>query len=129
MPLCDPKGCNFEYTTEGLPEGMAFVEVPVKDMKRAVSFYTDILRFVPVSQSDSTSVLKMNDGCKIILTVNPGGAGKDTGIYLRTGSPFDLNRRMVDDGVMIRRHPQRGPLGVHLSFADSEGNILHVIGS
>ncbi|MDR0778784.1 MAG: VOC family protein [Methanomassiliicoccaceae archaeon] len=128
MPLGDPGGGNFEYTTEGLPKEVAFVEVPVKDMKRAIRFYCGILKFGLVSSSDDTSVLKLGPGCKIALVRRPNDVGKDTGIYLTVESPYEFNRRMVDEGVLMIRHPQKGPLGVFASFKDDDGNTLHVIG-
>ncbi|MCL1904549.1 MAG: hypothetical protein FWG19_00265, partial [Methanomassiliicoccaceae archaeon] len=62
MPLGDPGGCNFEYTTEGLPLSLAFVRIPVKDVGRATDFYCDILKMEKVSGDDSEAVLTMDGG-------------------------------------------------------------------
>ena len=124
MPLGDPGGGNFEYTTEGLPSGAAFIEIPVKDKDRALAFYRDVLMFRVVQ--DDPLILSAGSGCSFVLTER-NDAGKETGIYLKVDNPFDFNRRMVDEGVVMVRHPQKGALGVYASFRDSEGNTLHVI--
>jgi predicted enzyme related to lactoylglutathione lyase len=113
---------------EGLPKDVAFIEIPVTDMERAKRFYCGILKMELVSCDDGMSVLKLNGGCNIVLIKRPNDAGKDTGIYFAADGPFEFNRRMVDEGVMMIRHPQKGHLGVYASFKDSEGNILHVTG-
>jgi catechol 2,3-dioxygenase-like lactoylglutathione lyase family enzyme len=107
---------------------VAFVEVPVKDVRRAERFYCGILKFELVSSADDTAVLKLDGGCNIVLIKRPNDAGKDTGIYLTAESPYEFNRRMVDEGVVMTRHPQKGPIGVFASFRDDDGNTLHVIG-
>ena len=126
MPLGDPGGCNFEYTTEGLPGSVAFVEIPVRDVERAVRFYRDILKLNLISQNDVSAVMELN-ASKIILTKDPANAGIDTRLYLSVGNPYDFNRRMVDEGVLIIKHPAKGPHGVYASFKDDDGNIIHVI--
>jgi len=126
MPLGDPGGCNFEYTTEGLPVSVAFVEIPVRDVERAVRFYSDVLKMNVTSQNDVFAIMELN-AFKITLTKDPAHAGKDTGLYLSVGNPFDFNRRMVDEGVIIIRHPAKGPHGVYASFKDDDGNVIHVI--
>ncbi|MCL2143022.1 MAG: VOC family protein [Methanomassiliicoccaceae archaeon] len=128
MPLGDPGGGNFEYTTEGLPLYVKFAEIPVSDMDRALRFYRDVMRMKVISQSDGVSVLEMNEKCRIALVRRPDGVGKDTGIYLAVDEPFVFNRRMSDEGVIITRRPQKGSLGMFASFTDTEGNTLHVIG-
>ena len=126
MPLGDPGGCNFQYTTEGLPENIVYVEIPVADMERAVRFYKDVLGLDVISQNNETSILSSGSQ-KMILSLRPKAVGKDTGIFFGVDAPFNFNRRMVDDGVVMIRHPRKGDIGVYASFLDSEGNILHVI--
>ena len=128
MPLGDPCGRDFEYTTEGLPTSVAFVEVPVSDMETALHFYHDTLKMTAISQNDNVSVLELKDGGRITLIRRPNAVGKDTGIFLKVDDPFVFNRRMVDDGVVITRHPQKGYPGTYASFRDTDGNIIHVIG-
>ena len=126
MPLGDPGGGNFEYTTEGLPKSLTFVEIPVRDIGRAVRFYRDILKLNVISQNDDNAVMELNGG-RILLSKDPKNAGRDTGLYLTVDNPFDFNRRMVDEGVIMVKHPQKGPHGVSASFKDDDGNTIHVI--
>ena len=126
MPLGDPGGGNFEYTVEGLPKSVAFIEIPVRDIERAIRFYRDILKLNAISQNDESAVLELEGG-NIVLVKDPKNTGKDTGLYLKVDNPYDFNRRMVDDNVIITRHPQKGPLGVFASFKDDDGNMIHVI--
>jgi len=106
MPLGDPGGCNFEYTTEGLPESIVCADIPVKDMERAVSFYHDVLKLKIISQSEKMSVLSAGDQ-KIILSLDPKATGKDTGIFFGVDDPFNFNRRMMDDGVNDKASSER----------------------
>ena len=128
MPLGDPCGRDFEYTTEGLPASVAFIEISVGNMERALCLYRDILCMTVISRSDDISVLELKDGGRITLVKRTGCAGKDTGIFLKVDDPFVFHRRMVDDGVVITRHPQKGYPGTYASFMDIDGNIIHVIG-
>jgi len=126
MPLGDPGGGNFEYTTEGLPKSLAFAEIPVRDIDRAVRFYRDILKLNVISKNDDNAVLELN-GVSIVLNKDLKNAGRDTGLYLTVDNPFDFNRRMVDEGVIMVKHPQKGLRGISASFKDDDGNIIHVI--
>ncbi|MCL2890589.1 MAG: VOC family protein [Methanomassiliicoccaceae archaeon] len=126
MPLGDPGGCNFEYTTEGLPSSIAFIEIPVRDAERAIRFYRDVLKLKVISQNGDSAVLDLN-AFRIILTKDPANAGIDTRLYLSVDNAFNFNRRMVDEGVIIIRHPAKGPHGVYASFKDDDGNVIHVI--
>ena len=53
--------------------------------------------------------------------------GIDTGLYLRTDSPYDLHRRLVDEGVIFVMDPKRTHLGLITSFKDDDGNVLYAI--
>ena len=125
MPLGDPGGGMFEYTTEGLPENITAVTVNVSDVNRSVAFYSDVLKMRLLSQTDTEAVLSM-DSFFIILKKSQT-VGTDTGIFIGVHDPFEFHRRMVDDGVVFVRHPQRGPIGVYASFRDIDANILHAV--
>lgn len=126
MPLGDPGGCKFEREEKPLTISDAFITIPVADMDRAVSFYCSVLGSELISRNSETSILMLGNR-KAVLVRMPGGIGTDTGIFLSVGDLFGFNRRMVDAGITMIRHPQRGSIGVYASFADSEGNILHAI--
>ena len=125
MPLGDPQGGMFEYTVEGLPENITAVTVNVTEMKRSVAFYRDVLKMRTVSETDAESIMS-SDSFFIILKKTQT-VGFDTGIYLGVHDPFEFHRRMVDDGVVFVRHPQRGPIGVYASFRDPDANVLHAV--
>ena len=125
MPLGDPHGGNFIYTNEGIPKGVAAVSIPSRDIDRAIRFYTGLLKMELRSRDEDTAVLSV--GKDILVIRKDDRTGVDTGIYLRTESPFDLHRRLVDEGVIFVLDPKRTPLGLITSFKDDDGNIIHAI--
>lgn len=125
MPLGDPHGGNFIYTNEGLPKGIVAVSIPSRDIDRSIRFYTELLRMTLRSRDDETAVLSVGKDF-IILSWNDS-VGIDTGLYLSTESPFDLHRRLIDEGVIFVMDPKRTPLGLITSFKDDDGNIIHAI--
>jgi catechol 2,3-dioxygenase-like lactoylglutathione lyase family enzyme len=127
MPLGDPKGADFRYTVEGLPESIAAATIPVTDMERSVEFYSGLLKMDVVSRSDAEAILRFR-GSFIFLRKSKT-VGIDTGLYLGVEDPFVFHRRMVDEGVTFTRHPERGPIGVYASFRDLDSNTLYVVES
>lgn len=125
MPLGDPGGGRFEYTVEGLPEKLFMATIPSKDLKKAVPFYTDVLGMELLYENDREAAVKRGDA--ILLLKISDITGIDTGIFIGVDNPYDLHRRLVDEGVVFVRDPIRVPLGVYTSFRDDEGNILHAI--
>ncbi len=125
MPLGDPHGGNFVYTNEGLPKGVAAISIPTRDIERSIRFYTGLLKMTLRSRDDETAMLSV--GKDIIILRRSDSTGIDTGMYLRTDSPFDLHRRLIDEGVIFVLDPKRTPLGLITSFKDDDGNIIHAI--
>ena len=125
MPLGDPHGANFEYTTEGLPESIHVCTIPVRDVDRAVGFYVDILRMELLHKDGEHAYLSRFD-CRLILRRSES-AGVDTGIYFGTDSPYNTRRRLIDEGVMFAQEPKRGPFGTFCSIKDDDGNVIHLI--
>jgi len=125
MPLGDPHGANFEYTTEGLPESIHACTIPVRDIERAVPFYTDILGMELLSKDPDNAYLERFD-TRIILS-RSDRCGIDTGIYFGTDSPYNTRRRLIDEGVVFAQEPKRGPFGTFCSIKDDDGNIIHLI--
>ena len=125
MPLGDPHGGNFIYTNEGIPSGIALVTIPSRNVERSVRFYNGLLKMEVCSQSDSEAVLAA--GKDLIRIVKSDSVGIDTGIYLRTDSPYDLHRRLVDEGVIFVMDPKRTDLGLITSFKDDDGNVIYAI--
>ena len=125
MPLGDPHGGNFIYTNEGIPSGIALVTIPARDVGRSVRFYNGLLKMEICSQSDDEAILAA--GKDLVRIVRNESVGIDTGIYLRTDSPYDLHRRLVDEGVIFVMDPKRTDLGLITSFKDDDGNIVYAI--
>ncbi|MDR0888245.1 MAG: VOC family protein [Candidatus Methanoplasma sp.] len=125
MPLGDPHGANFVYTDEGLPEDIFMVTVPTSDVRRSVAFYRDLLGLSVVYEKTDEAVLKRN-GTRILIKKD-GNTGKDTGIFFGVNDPYDIHRRLIDEGVVFVRDPIRGTMGVFTSFLDPDGNILYAI--
>ena len=125
MPLGDPHGGNFIYTNEGIPSGIALATIPSRDIVRSVRFYNGLLKMEVCSQNDDEAILSA--GKDLILLTKSDTVGIDTGLYLRTDSPYDLHRRLVDEGVIFVMDPKRTHLGLITSFKDDDGNILYAI--
>ena len=125
MPLGDPHGGNFIYTNEGIPSGIALVTIPSRNVERSVRFYNGLLRMEICSQNEEEAILAA--GKDLIRIVKSDSVGIDTGIYLRTGSPYDLHRRLVDEGVIFVMDPKRTDLGLITSFKDDDGNVIYAV--
>jgi len=125
MPLGDPHGGNFIYTKEGIPSGIALVTIPSRDIARSVRFYNGLLKMEVCSQNEDEAVLSA--GKDLIRLERRENVGIDTGLYLRTDSPYDLHRRLVDEGVIFVMDPKRTHLGLITSFKDDDGNIIYAI--
>ena len=125
MPLGDPHGGNFIYTNEGIPSGVALVTIPSRNVERSVRFYNGLLKMDVCSQKDSEAILAA--GKDLIRIVKSDSVGIDTGIYLRTDSPYDLHRRLVDEGVIFVMDPKRTDLGLITSFKDDDGNVIYAV--
>ena len=125
MPLGDPHGANFEYTTEGLPESIHVCTIPVRDVSRSVGFYTDILG-MEVLDSDDGSAYLVRGQCRIILK-HSESTGIDTGLYFGVDSPYNTRRRLIDEGVVFVQEPKHGPFGTFCSIRDGDGNVIHLI--
>lgn len=125
MPIGDPGGGNFNYTTEGFPETVFMATVPCKDIDRALLFYSELLGMDTLYKKEKEAAVRRN-GATLLLKKSDT-VGIDTGIFLGVENPYDLHRRLVDEGVVFVRDPLRAPLGVYTSFKDDDGNIIHAI--
>ena len=125
MPLGDPHGANFEYTVGGLPESIHVCTIPVREVKRSLGFYIDVLHMDVLSSDDDQAYL-IRGGCKIILKRSET-CGIDTGLYFGVDSPYNTRRRLIDEGVVFVQEPKRGPFGTFCSIKDDDGNTIHLI--
>ena len=125
MPLGDPHGGFFEYTTEGLPESIGVCTVPVRDIGRSLPFYRDLLGMEVLHEDGDRAYLRRGS-CNIILSRSET-VGVDTGLYFGVDNPYNTRRRLIDEGVVFTMEPRRGPFGTYTSFRDDDGNIIHAI--
>ena len=125
MPLGDPHGGEFTYTDEGLPLNIRAVAVPVKNMDDAVDFYTELLGF-RVEEAGEERTYIVREEAHVILEKSDA-AGIDTGIYFGVDNPYDLHRRLIEEGVVFIRDPLNSPIGVYTSFRDCSGNVIHAV--
>jgi len=125
MPLGDPHGGNFVYTTEGLPKGIAAISIPTKDVDRSIRFYEGLLRFRLLSRGEDVAIMAV--GKDMIVLRRSDAAGVDTGLYLSTESVFDLHRRLIDEGVIFVIDPKRVDIGLITRFKDDDGNIIGAV--
>jgi catechol 2,3-dioxygenase-like lactoylglutathione lyase family enzyme len=125
MPIGDPGGGIFVYTEEGLPETVFMSTIPCRDIDRALQFYCGLLGMDLLYRKENEATVRRN--AAVLLLKVSDAAGVDTGIFLGVDNPYDLHRRLIDEGVVFIRDPARAPLGVFTSFADADGNIIHAI--
>ena len=125
MPIGDPGGGNFNYTAEGLPEMIFMATVPCRDIEKALQFYNGLLGMDILYKRQKEAVVRRN-GATLLLKVSDT-VGIDTGIFLGVENPYDIHRRLIDEGVVFVRDPVRSPLGVYTSFRDDDGNIINAI--
>lgn len=125
MPLGDPQGGDFIYTEEGLPENIFAVKIPVKDVHRSIRFYNDILKMEIVFENEEEAIVVRKD--VVLLLKRNQTVGIDTGVFIGVENPYDLHRRLVDEGVVFVRDPTKGAIGVYTSFCDDDANIIHAI--
>ncbi len=125
MPLGDPHGGNFVYTTEGLPKGIAAISIPTKDVDRSIRFYEGLLKFRLLSRGEDVAIMAV--GKDMIVLRRSDVVGVDTGLYLSTESVFDLHRRLIDEGVIFVIDPKRVDIGLITRFKDDDGNIIGAV--
>jgi len=125
MPLGDPQGGDFVYTKEGLPENIFAVKIPVKDVHRSIRFYNDILKMETVFENEEEAVVVRKE--VVFLLKRNETVGIDTGVFIGVENPYDLHRRLIDEGVVFVRDPTKGSMGVYTSFRDDDANIIHAI--
>ncbi|MFA6805668.1 MAG: VOC family protein [Candidatus Methanomethylophilaceae archaeon] len=125
MPIGDPGGGNFEYTNEGLPQCIFLAAVPVSDIDKGLEFYRDLLGMEVMYRNDREAGLR-RESARIVLRLSKN-CGVDTGIYMGVDDPYDLHRRLIDEGVTFVQDPTREPWGVSTSFRDFDGNVIRVI--
>jgi catechol 2,3-dioxygenase-like lactoylglutathione lyase family enzyme len=99
--------------------------IPCRNIEKALLFYNGLLGMDVLYKTEKEAAVRRNSAT-LLLKVSEA-IGIDTGIFLGVENPYDLHRRLVDEGVVFVKDPFRAPLGVYTSFRDDDGNILHAI--
>lgn len=126
MPLGDPCGGEFRYTDEGLPSCVSAVSVRCRDVRESEGFYYGLLGFETIAEEGGSVFIRRGDA---VLVLVRGDVPYDTGVYLGVDNPYDLHRRLIDEGVVFVRDPMNSPIGVYTSFRDPSGNTVHAVDS
>lgn len=112
-----------------------WIEIPVKDIERAMKFYQAVFELQP------TEVMKEDVRTTTTLTDTSGGGGigislnqtdhfepSDKGVlvYLNTGEDLTdhLNRIEPAGGKVVEPKTSMGVAGDYATFMDTEGNVL-----
>jgi uncharacterized protein len=112
-----------------------WIELPVKDLDRALAFYQSVFHCQPLDVLDDgvrRTVTLMNTspegrpGISLNQTTNfePGNTGPL--VYLDAGEDLTehLNRVVPAGGTLIEAKTSMGEAGNYATFLDTEGNML-----
>jgi glyoxylase I family protein len=126
------------HTTQALIVGFWGVRYQVKDVQRAVTFYTQTLGFSLDMQNLPAFGQVSRNGLKLILS-GPGASGSrsmpDGGqqqpggwnrVLLQVEDLAALVTRLKDVGVRFRNQMEVGPGGKQIQIEDSEGNPIEL---
>jgi predicted lactoylglutathione lyase len=98
--------------------------LPVRELKRSISFYTGTLGFkLDWGGEDGSKICSVSrDGCGFMLseTVTPAGSAW-VWIGLEDDSLFAEYRKR---GVKVRQGPRNCPWAYEMKFEDPDGNVL-----
>jgi predicted enzyme related to lactoylglutathione lyase len=108
----------------------AFV-IPVKDLERAVGFYTEVLGLREVLRLKEYAISLLQSQQGQIWLMDYGGrlepGGRPTQLVLLTDSGVDeWLERVTGAGCEISQDIHDDPLGRLFIFADSEGNLVEI---
>lgn len=108
----------------------AFV-IPVKDLDRAVGFYTDVLGLRQVTRLDDFTLALLESAQGQIWLMDYGGrlepGGRPTQLVLLTDEGVDeWLERVTSAGCEISQEIHDDPLGRLFIFADPEGNLVEI---
>lgn len=112
-----------------------WVEIPVKDIERALEFYRAVFQLEPIEISTDdvrrTAVLVDNTqaggaGISLDQTSNFEPSDKGTLVYLDAGANLTdhLSRVEPAGGKIAERKTSMGQAGYYATIRDTEGNVL-----
>ena len=110
---------------------ISVVTLPVKDVDRAIEFYTTRLGWVKTNDVSTEQgrwvTVAPNEGKTAALTLTdyePDKVGGRKGIIVEVDDVFSTHEDFSSKGVEFESEPQTMPWGGYAEFKDSEGNIL-----
>lgn len=110
-----------------------WVEIPVKNLERAMQFYQTVFELQPTEVIDEavrrTTTLVMTEGgpgISLNQTRNFEPSDKGVLVYLDTGEdmPAYLKRVETAGGKVVEPKTSMGSAGYYATILDSEGNML-----
>lgn len=113
-----------------------WIELPVKDIERALAFYTAVFQLGEIAISDDgirkTAILANSGeggapGLSLTQVAGFDAAGKaGIWLYLDTAGDFDGHVARVTEagGEIVEAHVSMGEAGSYASFLDTEGNLI-----
>ena len=125
-------------TTQASVVGFWGVRYQVKDVQRAITFYTDTLGFKLDMQNPPAFGQVSIDGLKLILS-GPGASGSRAMPDGRHQEPGGWNRvllhvqdlpglivRLKESGLRFRNEMEAGPGGKQIQIEDPDGNPIEL---
>jgi predicted enzyme related to lactoylglutathione lyase len=117
-------------------KGIKFVNIPVKDQKRALNFYTEKLGLMIATDQemgpDGQRWIELRiPGAETLVTLfTPDGHEDRVGTFVPLSLWSDdveaTYKTLAARGVEFVAPPKREPWGTSVIFIDSEGNKLHL---
>ena len=124
--------------TQPLVVGFRGVRYQVRDVQRAIAFYTDTLGFKLDMQNPPAFGQVSVDGLKLILS-GPGASGSRSMPDGRQQEPGGWNRvllevqdlaaviaRLKESGLHFRNEMEAGPGGKQIQIEDPDGNPIEL---
>ncbi|HJZ47842.1 MAG TPA: VOC family protein [Roseiflexaceae bacterium] len=112
-----------------------WIEIPVKDLDRALSFYQAVFKLEPTEMSADdvrrtttlvSTTVEGAPGISLNQTKNFEPSDKGTLVYLDVGGDLSahLDRVETAGGKIVEPKTSMGDAGFYATFRDTEGNVL-----
>ena len=107
---------------------VAYVNVAVSDLDRAVAFFRDRVGLALKFSDDGFGYAEFDTpGAGFAVARDPERAGRHTGIGFAVEDLDDAHARLSEAGVEFTRPPTREPWGGYMAiFADPDGNTFYL---
>jgi hypothetical protein len=112
-----------------------WIEIPVKDLDRAMAFYQAVFQLAPTEVLDegvrrTTTLVNTTEGGRAGISLNQTAnfepSDKGAFVYIDAGEalPAYLERVAAAGGTVVEGKTSMGSAGNYASFKDTEGNLL-----